>query len=134
MCIKRLAACIPFMCIKRLAACTVLGVPGAISGKEPTCQCKRHKRRGFNPWVGIPKRRKWLPTPVILSGESHGQRNLAGLQSIGSQRVRHDWSDLAHMTHTCTVLSLCGLGVWIKGDVFGIFFSHFHLKIFLWQF
>ena len=26
----------------------------------------------------IPWRRKWLPTPVFLSGESHGQRSLVG--------------------------------------------------------
>ena len=26
----------------------------------------------------IPWRRKWQPTPVFLSGESHGQRSLAG--------------------------------------------------------
>ena len=26
----------------------------------------------------------------ILAGKSHGQRSLGGLQSIGSQRVRHD--------------------------------------------
>jgi len=33
----------------------------------------------FNPWVRkIPWRRKWQPTPVFLSGESHGQRSLAG--------------------------------------------------------
>ena len=25
-----------------------------------------------------PQRRKWQPTPVFLSGESHGQRSLAG--------------------------------------------------------
>ena len=32
-------------------------------------------------------RREWPPTPVFLPGESHGQRSLGGLQSIGSQRV-----------------------------------------------
>ena len=33
-------------------------------------------------WVGkIPWRRKWQPTPVFLSGESHGQRSLAGYSS-----------------------------------------------------
>ena len=33
----------------------------------------------FDPWVGkIPWRREWLPTPVIMPGEFHGQRNLAG--------------------------------------------------------
>ena len=41
------------------------------SGKEPICQCRRHKRLGFAPWVGkIPWRRKWQPTPVFLPGES----------------------------------------------------------------
>ena len=28
-----------------------MGFPGGVSGKEPTCQCRRHKRLGFNPWV-----------------------------------------------------------------------------------
>ena len=53
------------------------GTPGG--GKEPTCQCRRCKRRGFSPWVGkIPCRRAWQPTPVFLPGETHGQRSLAG--------------------------------------------------------
>ena len=30
--------------------------------------------------------RKWQPTPILLPGESHGR-----LQSMGSQRVGHDW-------------------------------------------
>ena len=59
------------------------GFPGGASGKEPTCQCRRHKRHGFDPWV-----RKslwkwaWQPTPAHsnphLPEESHGQRNLVG--------------------------------------------------------
>ena len=28
-----------------------MGFPGGASGKEPACQCRRHKRRGFDPWV-----------------------------------------------------------------------------------
>ena len=28
-----------------------MGFPGGTSGKEPTCQCRRHKRLGFSPWV-----------------------------------------------------------------------------------
>ena len=44
-----------------------------------------------NPWVGkIPWRREWLPTPVNLPGEFHGQRSLAGIQPMGLQRVRQD--------------------------------------------
>ena len=49
------------------------------SDKEPVCQCRRHKRHGFNSWIRkSPWRRKWQPTPVFLPGEFHGQKNLAG--------------------------------------------------------
>ena len=53
------------------------GFPGGACGKEPACQCRRHKRFGFDPWVRkIPWKRAWQPTPVFLPGESHGQRSL----------------------------------------------------------
>ena len=55
------------------------GFPRGSVGKESASQCKRRKRRGFDPWVGkIPWRRAWQPTPVFLSGEFHGQRSLTG--------------------------------------------------------
>ena len=39
---------------------------------------------GFDPWVGkIPWRREWLPTPVFLPREAHGQRSLAGYRLRG---------------------------------------------------
>ena len=64
------------------------GLPRWLSGKESACQCKRH---GFDSWVGkSPWRRKWQHTPVL---EEPG-----GLQFLGSQRVRHDYTH-AH-THT----------------------------------
>ena len=35
-------------------------------------------------WIWkIPWRRDWLPSPVLLSGEFHGQRRLAGYSSRG---------------------------------------------------
>ena len=38
------------------------------SGKESSCQCRRRKRCGFDPWVGkIPWERKWHPTPVFFA-------------------------------------------------------------------
>ena len=47
------------------------------------------KTRGISPF----SLRKWQPTPVFLPGKSHGQRSLVGYsQSMGSQRVRHDWA------------------------------------------
>ena len=58
--------------------------PGGPTGKEPTCHCRRQKRRTFNPWVGkIPWRRAWQPTPVFLPEESCGQRSLAGYSPWG---------------------------------------------------
>ena len=69
------------------------GSPGGASGKEPACQCRRHKRSRFDPWVGkIPWRRKWQPTPVFLPGRIPWIEEPGGLQPVGSQRVRHDWA------------------------------------------
>ena len=67
--------------------CTLPGSPGDASDKEPTCQCTKHKRQGFNPWVG---RRKWHPTPIFLPGKSYGQRSLADYSPWGPKRAGHD--------------------------------------------
>ena len=70
------------------------GFPGGTSGKEPTCQCRKHRRCSFDPWIKkIPWGRAWQPTPVFLPGESHGQRNLAGYSPQGHKEL--DRSDLA---------------------------------------
>ena len=69
----------------------IKGFPGVASGKESACQCRRLKRRGFDPGVRkIPWSRNWQPTAVFFPGEFHGQRSLLGLQSVGSQRGRHN--------------------------------------------
>ena len=48
------------------------------------------RRPQFDPWVGkIPLRREWLPTPVFLPGESHGQRTRVGYGPWNC-RVEHD--------------------------------------------
>ena len=57
-------------------------------GKEPACQCRRHRRPGFNPQVWkIPFRRAWKPTSVFLIGEAHGQRSLAGYGPQGRKEL-----------------------------------------------
>ena len=56
-----------------------VGLSRRLSGKEYTCQCRRHRRHAFSPWVRkIPWDRKWQPTPVFLHGKFHGQRSLVG--------------------------------------------------------
>ena len=66
------------------------------SDKEPSCQCRRHKRHRFDSSVmKIPWRRKWQTTPVFLPGESHGQRSLTGYSPWGRTRIGHNWNNLA---------------------------------------
>ena len=78
---------------------STLGLPRQHSGKESTCQCRRHKKHSFDPWLRkILWRRKRQTTPVFLPGESHGQRSLVGLQFMGLQRVGHDWATLLSFT------------------------------------
>ena len=75
-------------------SCTVARLPGWHSGKEFACQCRRRRRCGFDSWVGkIPWRRTWQPTPVLLPGESRGQRSL-----VGYSPWNHKESDAAEAT------------------------------------
>ena len=60
--------------------------PGRASGKDHASQCRRHKRYGFNSWVGmIPWRRAWQPTPSILAWRILWTEEPGVLQSIRSQ-------------------------------------------------
>ena len=53
--------------------------PGGTGGK-----CRRRKRCGFRPWVRTsPGGGHGKPTPVLLPGEPHGQRSLAGYSPWG---------------------------------------------------
>ena len=82
------------------------GFPGGSSGKESTCQCRRHKRHRFSPWVGkSPWRSAWQSTSVSLLGESHGQRSLMGYCTKGCKE-----SDMTEVTqHACTSIYILGL-------------------------
>ena len=63
-----------------------VGFPGGSYGKESACNAGDPSLiPGLGSW-----RREWQPIPVFLRGESRGRKSLAGLQSAGSQRVRHD--------------------------------------------
>ena len=50
---------------------------GLASGSDSKNICLQCRRLGFDPWVRkIPCRREWLPIPLFLPRESHGQRSL----------------------------------------------------------
>ena len=74
-----------------------MGFPGGARGEGPACQCRQMEDTWVRSWVRKSSwRRACQPTPVFWPGESHGQRSLTGLQSMGSQRVGHGRSNLAH--------------------------------------
>ena len=76
-----------------------MGFSGDISGKELSCQCRRHEKHGFDPWVGkIPWRRTWQPTSVFLPGESMGR----GAWRATVCGVTKSWTRLSERTHTHT--------------------------------
>lgn len=55
------------------------GFPGGTSGKAAACQCRRHKRQGFDPWVRFhPQKGAQQPTSAFLPGEFHEQMSLEG--------------------------------------------------------
>ena len=86
-----------------------MGFPGGASGKEPAFQHRRCKRPGFDPWVGkIPWKRAWQHPPIILPGESYGERSLGGYSPQDHEESTwSDWNDLAFMdccTPGCSVL------------------------------
>ena len=65
--------------------CGTLHFSGGNSGKELNCQCRRHKRCGFDPWVGkIPWRRARQLASVICWRIPWTEAP-SGLQSKGSQ-------------------------------------------------
>ena len=87
------ATTVPILSIRK----QIQGLPRWCSGEESACQCRRWKRRGFDPWVGkIPWKRKWQPTPVFLPGESHALRSLADY----SHRVVKSWTWVSNWVHT----------------------------------
>ena len=68
-----------------------------LSDKESACQCRSHRRLGFNPWVRkIPWRRTWKHTSVFLPVASHGQRSLVGYSPWGLKEL-----DTTERLHLC---------------------------------
>ena len=68
----------------------------ALVVKNLPAQCRRHKRRGLNPWVRKTPPEEGVAThSSTLLGESPWTEEPGGLQSMGSQTVGQDWSDLA---------------------------------------
>ena len=102
-------------------------IPWWLKGKESIClHCRSSRKHWLDLWVGKnPWRRAWQPIPVFLPGETPGTKEPGRLQSIGSQRVRHDWSNLAPM-HGHTFWKILDLNTF---SIFIIYFSEIFIKL-----
>ena len=80
----------PLLCVVFLFLILASGFPGGASGKEPTCQCRRHKRLGFDPWVRTILEEGMATHSSILAWRIPCTEEPGGLQSMGSQRLRHN--------------------------------------------
>ena len=70
---------------------TFISFPNGSAGKEPTCQCRRHRFLGWED----PLEKERQPTPVFLPGKSHGQRSLVGYSPWGHKEL-----DMTECTRT----------------------------------
>ena len=79
---------------------TTLGWSGDASGEEPARQCRRHRNTYSIPGSGRTPGGEHGNPPDILAWRIPWTEKTGGLQSIGVQRVGHDWSNFAHHTQT----------------------------------
>ena len=73
--------------IMEIANRSTQGFPGGLTGKESACNAGDLNSIRVGK---IPQRRTQQPTPVFLPGESPWTEEPGGLQSMESQRVRHN--------------------------------------------
>ena len=78
------------------------GFPGGSVVKNLPAKAGDARDEGSIPGLGRSWRRKWQPTPVFLSGKSHGQRNRAGYSQWG-----HTESDRTEQEHLLESMTAC---------------------------
>ena len=76
--------------------------PGGASGKEPTCQCRRHETHVQSLGQEDPLEEEMATQFSILAWRIPWTEEPGRLWSIVSQRVEHDWSNLTCMQSKMT--------------------------------
>ena len=82
-----------------------------MSGKEPTCQCKRRGDVGSIPgsWRSPGGGEAMKTHSSVLAWRIPWTEEPGRLQSMRSQRVRHGWNDLAHTQGTTPPVQFCSV-------------------------
>ena len=85
------------LCVNKI---TCWELPSWLSGKEPTCQCRRPV---LNPGLGRSLEKEMATLPSLLAWESNGQRNLGGCSPWDHQWVGHDLVTKQGMEGSCNL-------------------------------
>ena len=64
-----------------------LGFLDGVKGKESACQCRRHKRHGFDLRSGRSLEEGMATAPVFSPKESHGQWSLESYSPVGHKEL-----------------------------------------------
>ena len=84
-----------------------MGFLGDSAGKESACQCRRHETTSLMlqslDWED-PMEKEMATHSSILAWRIPWMEESGGLQSRGSQRVRHDWSTSLTLSHASKVM------------------------------
>ena len=104
------------------------GFPSGVSGKELTCQCRRHRRQGFDFWVGkIPLEEKMATHSSLLAWKIPWMEEPGELQFMGSQRAQHKLATKQQyqtLLHQRRQSDICSLGFQTKHrHFFSLFLS-----------
>ena len=115
-----------FLLVTEGPFCSDLGFPGGTCDKTLACPRGRHRRQGSFPGLGRSPG-GGHDSPLQCSQlENPTDRGAWRLQSIGSQRVGHDWSDLAHAARVRfqttyppvpQVVGLCYIHIYSRSDL-----------------
>ena len=101
--------------------------PGGASGKEPTHQCKKHETRVQSLGGEDPLEKGMANNLNILAWRIPWTDEPGRLWSLGSQRVKHDWSDLAGSTTVYLTTQLLR-GILVVSS-YGLFLKSFYCSI-----
>ena len=77
-------------------------------------------------------RRKWQPTPVLLPGESHGQRSLVGYSPQG--RKESDMTERLHFTSLHARKCFLASHIYVVSDEIYIQKLHFYFLVIEYDF
>ena len=90
------------------------GLPRWCSGKESVCQYGRHRRHRFDPWVRKnPLEEEMATHSSILAWKIPWTEESGELQSMGSQRVGHNWTHNTHKWYVTFKNRLLETLVWL---------------------